>query len=139
MNLLGYIRAYGTSEGVKKEWDERGRGQKLKWRVDPPSVGRYSSFEKRNWPTADYADGRPALRITSEDEYRPSDVKTGNHKELTVFVADWAAHNAGQTAEKGAFKWRALQARFSTLQEAKAAGASFVEKHPEFAPKKENQ
>lgn len=28
MNLLSTIEAYGTSEGVMKEWDERGRGRK---------------------------------------------------------------------------------------------------------------
>ena len=45
MNLASTValRAYGTSEGVKKEWDTRGRGRKqeVKYLVNPPK----SAFE----------------------------------------------------------------------------------------------
>jgi hypothetical protein len=102
---------------------------KIKWQVAEAPTGRYRSFYKRGWPTARYKDtDRPALYIECEDSYVPANVKTGNHKELVVLVADYSV-------EQGTFQWRRLKARFKTLDEAKAAGERFLNAHPEMQPK----
>lgn len=102
---------------------------KVKWQVSEAPTGRYRSFFKRSWPTARFKDtDRPALMIECEDSYYPANAKTGQHKELSVMVADYSVENE-------AFKWRRLKARFATLDEAKQAGERFLNAHPEFLPK----
>lgn len=110
---------------------------KLKWLVAEPPSGRYRSFEKRAWPTADYAyTDFIAARISCEDPYRQADVKTGDHSELSVYVAQWANPRIpGQDA----WVWRKLKARFATLAEAKAAAEEFLAKNLSFRPYMEEE
>ena len=61
---------------------------KVKWVVDKPPTGRFRSFEKRGWPTAEYPDGSTCAALYAEDggEYSPSRVKEGNHAPLLMKV-----------------------------------------------------
>ena len=98
---------------------------KLKWRVQPEPTGRYRSFKKRGWPTAEYIDGCIAASISCEDDYVPARVKSGDHKELVVRVADYSVKP---------WKWRTVKARASTLEEAKALVVRVLEAHAHFQP-----
>lgn len=51
---------------------------KLTWKVDPPPSGRWKSFTKRGWPTAEWPDGSIAALIYCADEYIPRLVKRAN-------------------------------------------------------------
>ena len=48
MNLLGYMHAYGTSEGVKKEWDERNRSKEVKDSRTGKGIGHHGPFANKN-------------------------------------------------------------------------------------------
>src|SRR5574343_1066053 len=100
---------------------------KLKWKVDPIPAGRYRSFEKRGWPSAEYPDQSPAFFIKCEDEYIPHNIKTNNHKELTLMVAVYRE-------DKG-FDWRAVKRKFTTLPEAKAFAQELITTRTEWIPK----
>lgn len=101
----------------------------IKWVVDPPPTGRYRSFEKRHWPSAEYKDepfkGRSAGYLTTVlgEEYVPSSVKDGTHSEIEVRVYDWSV--VGRRTLK-------LKATYKTLGEAKKALEELVEKNPGF-------
>ncbi len=129
-------------DDVKKEIDEltnipKHEGTKgvhvgagLKWRVDPEAVGRYRSFERRGWPTAEYPNGDIAACIECADEYVPAFVREGKHAPLTVFVAAWRT-DPEERKQKGAFGWRKLTKQFATLKEAQTATAQCLSEHPE--------
>jgi len=61
---------------------------KFVWVVAEVPTGRYRSFQKRGWPTAWYngRNGKPVAFLSSEDDYVPANVKTGNHTEIKVTV-----------------------------------------------------
>lgn len=101
---------------------------KIKWKVANKPDGRYASFSRRVWPTAHYVTPGEdaAVQILCEDDYHPRDVKTGNHGELTIWVADHSA--------KPVWKWRAIKRRAKTLVEAKEIVAKFLTEFPYFAP-----
>jgi hypothetical protein len=63
---------------------------KIKWRVEPEPVGRYRSFEHRYWPSATFEDGSHCCCIFCESDYKPCNAKTGNHKELSISMADYS-------------------------------------------------
>lgn len=99
---------------------------RLIWRVASVPVGRYRSFERRGWPSADFEDGRIAAALYCEDEYRPADVKAGKHGAVTIRVAD---HSVTP------WQWRTLKAATASLAGAKRLAAAFFEAHPEMAGK----
>jgi len=99
---------------------------KYKWKVQSKPTGRYSSFEHRGFPEADYEDGRVAALMVCEDEYYPADVKIGKHKPITLKVADYSVTP---------WKWRKLVNKFKTVQDAKNTFERFLKQHPEFIPK----
>lgn len=105
----------------------------LKWRVDAPPVGRYRSFDRRGWPSADYPNGDIAARIECADEYIPANVRAGTHAPLTVYVAAWR-QDPEERKQKGAFGWRKLTQQFATLKEATDATNKIVAAHPELHP-----
>lgn len=98
---------------------------RLVWSVAPAPTGRYRSFERRGWPSAEYSDGNMAATLYCDNDYAPLDVKTGNHSEITIRVADHS-----QTP----WQWRTLKARGRTLKEAKEYAKYFLATHQEFQP-----
>lgn len=99
---------------------------KLTWRVAEAPTGPYRSFVRRGWPSAYLVDGRPAFRITCEDDYTPARVREGQHAELTIGVAAWRSREG----DSPTFEWRRLKRRAATLDEAKRTCAEFCEAHP---------
>lgn len=104
---------------------------KLVWRVDPVPTGRFRSFQRRGWPSADYADGSPAFMLSSDDEYVPAKVRAGDHKPLELRVADY---REASLEKHGGWRWARLKARPATLDEAKRLAEEFLKAHPEFMP-----
>lgn len=100
---------------------------KHKWKVDAKPTGRYASFDKRSWPSADYvSEGlEPCAMLLCDDEYVPANVKTGNHAPLTVCIAN---HNIKP------WKWRKLVKTAATLAEAKELVVEFLKQHPSWVP-----
>lgn len=107
---------------------------KITWRVSEAPTGRYRSFHKRAWPMAYYNDcDKVAASIYCEESYHPSLVRCGIHGPLTVRIADYSGAN-------GSFVWKTLPlAKYNTLVEAKAAAASFIDRHKEIQPKVQKQ
>ena len=94
----------------------------LKWEVEPVATGPYSSFSKRGWPMAFHKeDGRPAVQIICDDEYIPSEVKTGNHSELTLLIAVPNNHKS--------WDWRKLKLKCQTLKDAKTLAEKYWKAH----------
>lgn len=106
---------------------------KLKWRVSDVPTGRYRSFERRGWPSADFTNGDTAVGLYCKDEYRPADVKTGNHAEIVIRIADYSEPSNKETG--AGFTWRQLKKRAATLAEAKELASKFFDKYPQFLPK----
>lgn len=98
----------------------------IKWKVAEAPTGQFRSFAHRCWPTASYPGDKIAAQILCNDSYSAFTVRSGSHEPLKVMVADYSVSPSWQ--------WRVMKARFSTLDEAKAAVLSFVEKHPEMRP-----
>ena len=100
---------------------------KIIWRVQPIPVGRYRAFERRGWPIAWFnnIDGPPAAMLYCEDEYRPARVKTGEHAELKISVAN---HSLVK------WRWRTLVKRAATLDEAKKIVEEFYRARPDWRP-----
>jgi len=99
---------------------------KIKWKVDPLPVGRYSSFQRRGWPAAEYADGRICAAVHCEDEYT---AKRANgiepHKSLVLRFADYSTTP---------WKWRKFSSTFFSLSQIKMFLPKFFERHPEYLP-----
>ena len=68
--------------------------------------------------------------IRCVDEYRPRNVKTGNHGELTVHVADWSPPKPGEAS----MRWRRVKRTAKTLTEAKKIAAKVLAENPQFCP-----
>jgi len=106
---------------------------KLKWRVSPVPTGRYRSFEKRGWPSAEYhGTDCAAVLIRCEDEYQPRAVRDGNHGPLTLYVAHW--NDPAERGDGAAFNWRKVKVQIATLGEAKALAFKVLTTHPELWP-----
>lgn len=106
---------------------------KLKWKVVPVETGRMGWFQKRGWPTAHYHGTELiAAHIKCEDEYLPHNVKTGNHKELTVEIVEW---HVPRDPKKAAWDWYRLKKKFKTLTEAKEGALLAIQSRPDFWPK----
>ena len=97
---------------------------KLKWKVQPPSTGPYRSFFKRGWPSATINDDIMAFSLHCEDSYVPALVKSGQHSEIKISVADWRKPGNG-------FDWKVLKQRAKTLEEAKRIAQKFADTNPQ--------
>jgi len=106
---------------------------KIKWKIQERSTGRYRSFRKRQWPQAEYKDGSPAVAIYCEDGYDIKNVRSGKHGPLTVRIADYS--KPSNKATGAGFTWMMLVRTFPTLDEAKAAAQSFIDRNHEWQPK----
>jgi hypothetical protein len=102
---------------------------KAKWRVADAPTGRFRSFYDRAWPhlLADNGDGQLVAAIQCDDAYIPTNAKTGNHSELSVLVYNYQDGTQKRTCHR-------LKARFTRLEEAKAAAEAFFEKYPGWLP-----
>lgn len=98
---------------------------KLKWKVQAEATGRYRSFHKRGWPSATNLDGDAIINLYCEDDYRPHSVKTGEHAEIFISIADYTCDRKTE----GYFKWRKLKKTAKTLAEAKTIAQEFVDSH----------
>ena len=104
---------------------------KLKWYVQPAPTGLYRSFERRGFPSADYASlprECAAVKLLCADEYIPSDVKLGKHSEITIRIAFWHEDKQG-------FEWKTLRTKAKTLKEAKQYAEDFINTFPQVQPK----
>jgi hypothetical protein len=97
---------------------------KLKWKVKEAPTGPYRSFARRGWPWGLH-EGKVMITFVCDDDYRPARVATGEHKPLTVRVAD-------RSNGPSPFIWRSLSAKADTLSEAKKMAQEFFNKNPEF-------
>lgn len=93
---------------------------KLKWKVEPEPTGKWRSFAQRGWPCAMYDNGKMAISLSCDDEYVPAKVKTGDHSEITVHIADYSSND-------GRFTWRKIVKRAKTLKEAKETAAIAID------------
>ena len=102
----------------------------IKWKVQP-SYHTRGIGTSRSWPKAEYADGSIAASIECESVYVPANVRSGEHKPLTIRFADYSTTP---------WSWRRLTKQAATLAEAKALFAAFLAQHHDrFAPKAATQ
>jgi hypothetical protein len=106
----------------------------VRWRGSPAPTGKYSTFEKRAWPTAVYSNGDTAITLYADKPYSKQNAEDGTVS-IKINVAD---HSVGKTeegrAKYGGFTWRTLATRANTLKQAKQLGEGFISRHPEYAP-----
>lgn len=108
---------------------------KLKWKNSDAPTGRFRSFHKRGWPTADIAGTDiMAVMLSCEVSYSKAAVDAKSHGEIKVSIADRRKPN---DPAAGAWVWRTLKERFHDLESAKATATRFVLAHPEFFPELE--
>lgn len=108
-------------------------GVRLRWRVQDVPTGRWRSFDKRGWPTADYDNGETAAAIHCEDDYRPSQVREGKHAPLTLRIADYSKPSNPTTGS--GWTWVKATKQFATLEEAKRGAERILQAHPQLMPK----
>jgi len=103
----------------------------IKWKVAEAPTGRFRSFQVRGWPDANYKDGNESIcaSIHCPKDYYPSDVKTGNHPELTLRIAVYSQDDPNK------WVWRSAKKRFKTLDEAKQGLIEILSKYPEMLPR----
>ena len=104
---------------------------KIKWKVSEAPTGPYKSFQRRGWPIATFDDGSYAATLQCEDEYRPSSVKSGQHKPITVTICLHGRKEEGRGLITAKLKQHA-----ATLDEVKSMVTAFYEKYPQHLPNK---
>jgi len=105
---------------------------KIKWKVASVPVGQFRSFERRGWPCSYFENGDCCGHIYCEDDYNPRSVKTGEHGELKIMMADYS---------QKPWKNVVMKKRCKTLLEAKDFVLWLVNNDPRFVPeslRKEN-
>lgn len=123
---------YGESDShtsIMNDQNSKSATVKLKWKVDSPATGPYSSFQRRNWPFAWYPNESPAVQLICEDDYSASAVKSGQHAPIKIWVADHSKHP---------WKWRAAKGESKTLAEAKAKAQQIIDQFPALHPEGAN-
>lgn len=95
---------------------------KLTWRVAPEPTGRYRSFMRRAWPSAEYKNEACAAYMSHEESYEPSSHKNATDLVIKLHVAQWTQNEGG----KWGFKWRILNKRAASIKEAKQIIEEFV-------------
>lgn len=98
---------------------------KYKWKVSEKPKGKYRSFEKREFPFAEYENGEFAAQMISESWYDSEKKKKGEYKPITLVIADHS--------EKP-WKRRVFKKRFLTIDDAKEAFKKLLKEHPEIMP-----
>lgn len=95
---------------------------KLTWRVAPEPTGRYRSFERRAWPSAEYKNGACAAYMSHEESYEPSVHRNATDLSIKLHVAVWGLTEGG----KWGFRWRVLNKRASSIKEGKQIMEDFL-------------
>ena len=67
------------------------------------------------------------IYLACKDDYRPANIRSGNHAAVFIRVAD----RRNRTPEAGAFTWRNLKQCATTLKEAKEIAQKFFDKYPD--------
>lgn len=101
---------------------------KYTWKIQPAPVGRWRSFQHRQWPQAFYADERITAMILCEDDYTAERRLKGGHAPLKVRVADYS---------RSPWVWRTIKGTFATYEEAKDGLARCLAALPFLMPKEE--
>ena len=100
--------------------------RKLVWKIMDAPTGRYRSFHRRGWPSASFNDDY-MIGLSCEDDYRPANVKIGEHKEIRIRITD------RQNVPPGGGSWvlRTLKQQAKTLKEAKVIAQKFFDENPD--------
>ena len=104
----------------------------LHWRISAAPTGKYRSFQTRAWPSADYANGSPAITLYSDSKEEKENLESAT---IMICAADWSMGRLDK-AKYGSFVWRTLTKRATGLKQAKEIAAQFLAAHPEYAPTK---
>lgn len=104
------------------------KAPKLKWVVCPAPEGRFRSFEKRGFPSADYENGHSAAKIYCELAYHPEH-RNSTDLQLTVYVAEWYVREVDNHVT---FRWRKLTRQATSIAEAKKMVATVLKQNPHF-------
>jgi hypothetical protein len=102
---------------------------KIKWKVSEKPTGQYRSFFKRQWPTAEFENGKSAATLICEDKYEPRNVKSGDHSEISVRVF---LH--GNRSKKRGLPTGVMKVKAKTLDEAKELVEIFYKNNPKHVP-----
>lgn len=94
----------------------------IKWRVMEKETGRFASFHRRGWPSAEHKEsGRPLFAIDCPtDEYT-----NGRPPHGPLFLRFAKSDGTGK------WNWAILKQQFATIQELKARAKEIYEQHPE--------
>ena len=105
---------------------------KVKWKVCEVSTGPYRSFSRRGWPMAHYSNEHESLAatISCDDEYIPAKAKVGDHRPLTLRIADYSQFSS----EKG-LPMVVAKTKPATMKEAKELLLKILQQHPHLIPK----
>jgi maltose-binding protein MalE len=98
---------------------------KYKWKVEPKPTGRYSSFDRRGWPSAETPSGEAIAILSCATEYIPSLVKSGKHEPITMRIRIRSQKNPTT------WIWAKFTEQFATLPDAKNALQRYLQAHPE--------
>ena len=99
---------------------------KFKWTIAEKLTGLMRVSSKRHWPTAKFSGtDLCAVTIYCENSYNSRIVKSGQHAELTVCIADHS---------RTPWVWRKLKRQAKTLAEAKDLATRLYQNHPEYLP-----
>ncbi len=111
---------------------------KIKWKVSEKDTGKFRSFTKRSWPTAYYQleDGSEIFcaSLHSMGGYRPSDVKTGNHFPIKLWVAVHATEEERKLTNCASWGVRKLKYDYLYLKQAKDALLDYIKNNPSVLP-----
>lgn len=105
---------------------------KIKWVAQPKPTGPYRSFSQRGWPTGYYKEGsEPAFQIRCVDPYIPRNVKTHDHAELELWIADYRPRE-GQSPT--GWQWKKMKQMYFSIESIKHALPVILEFNHDLMP-----
>ncbi len=115
---------------------------KIKWKVSDVPSGQYRSFECRSWPYAYDTTGNLIAQIRCEDEYVPGNVRSGDHRPLSIIVYKYNNFTEDELGKHGKSPGRiryVLKMQGDTLAEAKAIVQDFFNAHRDWLEHQDSQ
>jgi len=97
---------------------------KYAWKVQSAPTGRYRSFERRGWPSAETPDGDTIAMLACKDEYTPYRVRTGDHAPIRLMIR--------VPKGNGQWGWGTFQHDFASMDEAKEFLKNYLARHPDY-------